>query len=252
MPIPKLVAHRGFMHRYPENSRRGLHAALEAGACFIEFDVQMNADEEFIVIHDDNFERTAGLQQSVFSTTSKDCLAISVHEQSRFGLQFYPEPVASLTDILELISNHPEATALVEIKEESLQYWGLVTVMDKLLTVLNTYARQCTLISFDDAAIEYTRQHSKLATGWVLHQYDQTHYHRALQLQADILMCNYKKIPPDESPWREFRRWMLYDITSPELAIRYGKQGIELIETADIGGMLQNPVLKKMACLHGV
>lgn len=252
MPTPKLVAHRGFMHRYPENSRRGLHAALKSGACFIEFDVQMNADEDFIVIHDDNFERTAGLKRSVFTTTTKDCLAISVHEESRFGQQFYPEPVSGLTDILELISNYPESTALVEIKEESLQHWGLVTVMDKLLAVLNTYARQCTVISFDDAAIEYARQHSNLATGWVLHQYDQTHYHRARQLQADILMCNFRKIPPGELPWSEFKHWMLYDITQPELAIHFGKQGIELIETADIGGMLQNPVLKKRACLHAV
>ncbi len=252
MPIPKLVAHRGFMQCYPENTRCGLQAALESGACFIEFDVQMNADQDFIVIHDDNFERTAGLQQSVFNTTSKDCLEISVHEPERFAEQFYPETICSLTDILEQIENYPQTTAFVEIKQASLQHWGLNRVMDKLLTVLKPYASHCMLICFDDAAIEYTKFNSDLATGWVLHKYDQAHYHRAQQLQADILMCNYRKIPHGESPWREFKRWMLYDIIDPEMAIQYGTQGVELIETADIGGMLQNPMLKKMACLDGL
>ncbi|MCG6866062.1 MAG: hypothetical protein LJE58_11615, partial [Thiogranum sp.] len=37
------------MHRYPENSRPGLQAALEAGACWLEFDVQMCPDGEFVV-----------------------------------------------------------------------------------------------------------------------------------------------------------------------------------------------------------
>ena len=252
MPIPELVAHRGFMQCYPENTRRGLRAALEAGACFIELDVQMNADGDFIVIHDDNFKRTAGVRKSVFSTTTSDCIKTSVHEPHRFNEQFYPEPAARLTDILELIKSFPKAIALVEIKVESLQHWGLARVMDQLLGDLDSHAGQCVVISFADVAIEYTRQKSNLQTGWVLHKYDQSHYLRALQLQADILICNYTKLSRGKAPWRDFKRWMLYDITDPDLAIHYGNQGVELIETADIAGMLKNPLLKKKACPHAL
>ena len=252
MTTPKLVAHRGYLQHFPENSLHGIQAALESGACYIEFDVQMNADQDFIVIHDDNFSRTAGLEQSVFTATNATCAAISIHEPDRFNKQFHPEPVSLLSDILELTMHFPQATALVEIKEESLQHWGLDVVMDKLLQQLKEHAGQCMVISFDDAAIEYTQQHSDLATGWVLHKYDEAHYRRAKQLAADILMCNYKKLPPGEAPWQDFNRWMLYDITDPELAIHYGELGVELIETADIGGMLKNSTLKKMAYAHGL
>ena len=252
MTTPKLVAHRGYMQHFPENSLRGLQAALESGACYIEFDVQMNTDQDFIVIHDDNFSRTAGLGQSVFTASTATCLAISVHEPNRFGKQFHPEPVSLLTDILELTKQFPQTTTLVEIKEESLQHWGLELVMDKLLRQLKEHANQCMIISFDASAIEYTKQHSDLVTGWVLHKYDQAHYRRAKQLKADILMCNYRKLPRGKAPWPDFKRWMLYDITDPELAIHYGELGVELIETADIDGMLKNPTLKKMACTHGI
>ena len=57
--IPALVAQRGYMHTYPENTWLGLEAALKAGACWIEFDLQMCADGRFVLLHDADFKRTA-------------------------------------------------------------------------------------------------------------------------------------------------------------------------------------------------
>ena len=37
----RLIAHRGYAARYPENTRESLAAAVEAGARYIEFDVQL-------------------------------------------------------------------------------------------------------------------------------------------------------------------------------------------------------------------
>ena len=55
--IPVLVAHRGYMERYPENSLSSIRAALESGACMVEFDVQMDAAGRLVLLHDDNFKR---------------------------------------------------------------------------------------------------------------------------------------------------------------------------------------------------
>jgi len=49
-PVPQLVAHRGDMQQYPENSWPALRAAVEAGACWLEFDVQMCADGSFVLL----------------------------------------------------------------------------------------------------------------------------------------------------------------------------------------------------------
>ena len=48
MKIPQLVGHRGYMAEYPENTLVGIEAALQTGACLVEFDVQMSGQGELI------------------------------------------------------------------------------------------------------------------------------------------------------------------------------------------------------------
>ena len=227
------------MLRYPENTWPALHAALEAGADFIEFDLQMNADLEFIVIHDADFQRTSGVQQSVFTADTNLCRGLSVHHPQRFGEAFNPLKVSLLGEILELTALYPKATALVEIKSQSLEHWGLERVMAALLKQLEPFQEQCVLITFSAAAIEYTQQHSALRTGWVFEEYDETHRAQAAILKPDYLMTDYELIPEGQAPWPEFARWMLYDIVDTEIALRYSQMGVELIETADIAGLKQ-------------
>ncbi len=45
--------HRGCAARYPENSIEGVCAALAAGAFAVEIDVQLTADEQLVVLHDE-------------------------------------------------------------------------------------------------------------------------------------------------------------------------------------------------------
>lgn len=222
------------MQRFPENTRRGLAEALEAGADYIEFDLQMNADRELIVIHDDNFVRTAGINLSVFSADTRTCREISVHQPDRFGDRYQPEPVTILAEILPLLARYPATRAMVEIKEESIAHWGLETVMTPLINALEPRRGQCVLISFSVQAIAWTQRNSSLATGWVLRKYDQASRQRAAALQPDYLMADYELLAPGEPPWPEFRHWMLYDIVDPVIAIEYAQMGVELIETADI------------------
>lgn len=226
------------MQQYPENTRPALHAALEAGADYVEFDLQMNADFELMMIHDDNFLRTSGVAQSVFSAGTDLCRRISVHHPTRFGEAFKPLKISTLAEILALIAQYPGVIALIEIKGESLNHWGLARVMDILLAQLAPYQEQCVLISFSAEAIEYTQQHSKLKTGWVLEDYDAAHRVRAASLQADYLMTDYELLPEGQAPWPEFARWMLYDIVDTDIARTYGDMGVELIETADIASMV--------------
>jgi glycerophosphoryl diester phosphodiesterase len=41
---------------------------------------------------------------------------------------------------------------------------------------------------------------------------------------------------------------MLYDISDPDLALQWADKGAELIETRDIGTMLQHPLLQQRRC----
>ncbi len=246
---PLLVAHRGYMHRYPENTWRSLEAALQAGACWVEFDIQLCADGNFILLHDDNFERTSGINSSPFDLASHQ-IQLSVHQPEKFGNRHDKTPVATLVDTLDKLSDYPSAHAMVELKQESIDHWGLVSVMENLLPVLNNHKTQCCLISFNSEALNWCRTHSNLQIGWVLDNYDTRGREIAKQLAPDFLICNYRKIPENTSLWNSTSQWMLYDITDPDAALDWAQRGATLIETADIGKLLQHPVLGQRSCTH--
>jgi len=250
--VPQLVAHRGYMEKYPENSWMGLKAAMDAGACWIEFDVQMCRDGKFILLHDASLKRTAKIEKTVFEIDLKDLKTTSVHEQDRFKHKYYPLPVTTLETVLRKLSHYSQITVMIEIKKESLKYWGVPKVMDALLDILAPHADSCILLSFSYEALEYAREHSTMKIGWVLDKFDNEHKQRALKLLPEYLACNHLKLPDNELPWPGQWQWMLYDITSVKDALLWGKLGIDLIETRDIGTMLRDETLLQNACYHGV
>jgi len=250
--IPKLVAHRGFMENYPENSLLGLEMSLKAGACMVEFDVQMNADHELVVVHDSDLQRTAGLADSVFNLTASELSSVSVHEPERFGNKFLKTPVPTLKQVMELVTGYPSATAFVEIKDESLTRWGLDHVMDVLQKELEPYASQSVIIAYSLNALQVVKQRGLYPTGWVLGIFDEASHQKANQLNPQYLICNHRKITEANEPWQGDWSWMLYDITDPELALQWAQRGVALIETRDIGVMLQHAELRKESCSYGL
>jgi len=251
-PIPQLVAHRGYMQQYPENTWSALEAALQAGACWLEFDVQMCADGHFILLHDADFSRTGGDPRSAFDTDSQALRDISVHEPDRLGERFFPEAAPGLDTVLQRLAAFPNAHAMVEIKDESLHHWGLEKVMNALLKILTPFQRQCILIAHSDAALGYAQQQGDMDTGWVVRSYDQQHLERANRLGPQFLICNASRVPPGETPWRGNWQWMLYNINDPQSALQWSARGVALIETRDIKTMLQHPLLASKACQHGL
>lgn len=250
--IPKLVAHRGYMKRYPENSFVGLETSLKSGACMVEFDIQMNADHEFILLHDSDFRRTAARPEVLFDLKTSALSDISAHEPERFGDQFLTTPVPTLKQIMELVASYPDAMAFIEIKDESLTHWGLDFVMDKLHHALKHYVTQSVIIAFNSAALHHVKQRDLYRTGWVVKNYDEIHHQIADHLQPDYLICNHQKISDDIGLWQGNWSWMLYDITDPDLALQWASKGSEFIETCDIGSMLHHEELKKGSCDHGL
>ncbi len=236
---PKLVAHRGYPDRYPENTLTGFQAAIDAGARYIEFDVQMTADQQFVVIHDDDLRRTAGIALSVFDADLATLQTISVHEPDRFADKYEPCFIASLVAVMEQIQQYDEVTAFVELKQESIDRWGLPEVVSALLDVIQTYARQCILISYNHEALAYARQQSDIRTGWVLQRYDASHRAIAERLQADYLICNQSKVADEQQLWPDLGSWMLYGVETPELVSTWTQRGVAYLETDCIGQLLE-------------
>ncbi len=243
MAIPYLVAHRGLMETYPENTMVSLESALLSGATYIEFDVQCTADGQLVVFHDTELLRTTGVKGSLFEMTYDELKHIRAHEPERFSLAFFNQHIPLLTDVVKLLQAHPRVTAFIEIKEETLKHYGTNQIMPDLLKILDIVHSQCVIISFAESAIEYTKNNSDFLNGWVLHNYNDISHQIAKNLKPDYLIVNHRKIPKDTDPWPGNWHWMVYDITDPELALHYASHNIPLIETRNISRMLEHPVL---------
>lgn len=55
----QIVAHRGYSGVYPENTMLSFRKAVEVGADQIELDIQLSADGEVVIMHDERVDRTS-------------------------------------------------------------------------------------------------------------------------------------------------------------------------------------------------
>lgn len=246
--IPTLVAHRGFLHRYPENSWPALKAAARAGACWIECDVQMCADGSFLLLHDADFRRTGADPRSPFALDARTSQSISVHCPQTLGERFAPTPPPRLEAVLDWLATQEALRLMVEIKRESLQHFGHEPVIEKLVRALQAQADRCRLISFDRKALALARRLGGPEIGWVLPAWNAHHQARASELAPASLICNQKRIPPGASLWPGDWEWMVYDILDADTALALAARGVKLVETGDIEQLLADPRLAPGAC----
>lgn len=64
-----VIAHRGANSEAPENTLISFSKAAEIGADYIEFDIRLTKDNEIIIMHDENTERTTGYNGLVKNMT---------------------------------------------------------------------------------------------------------------------------------------------------------------------------------------
>ena len=240
MQNPELVAHRGFSHEYPENSKSAFQAAIDCGCRFLELDVQISKDKQAIVIHDTNTKRTGTRDLDILGNVWDELKNETIGEPARFGDKFENEKLYLLDDFVKLLQENPSVHAFIEIKEESIDKLSVNTVLEIISTSIKSVKKQCSLISFDSAVLFEAKETLDFPIGYVLYRYDDTRYEIAQKLSPDILICNYEKIPDIEgSLWQGPWDWFLYEIIEPELANKWARRGVKYIETMQIGPMIK-------------
>ena len=70
-PAKTVIAHRGASSYAPENTLPAFRLALEMGADFIEYDVQVTKDQQLVILHDETLERTTNVEE-VFPTRCRN------------------------------------------------------------------------------------------------------------------------------------------------------------------------------------
>ena len=228
----RLVAHRGDMATYPENSLLALCKAAELGFTHIELDIQVSNDLIPIVIHDDSLKRTAAVDKQV-NTLSAD-------EITSYELIYNGEYVENQLNIVTLeqavdhLNKFSDINLYVEVKNESIENFGLETVMSSVLKAVDDAKFNIVIISFSAEAVQFTQQRSTHCVGWVLRKYNDQYREIAKSIQPDYLYCNVKKIFNPSKLWKGEWKWALYDVKDPKKAKELLEVGVDLIETGDI------------------
>jgi glycerophosphoryl diester phosphodiesterase len=237
---PELVAHRGNAAEYPENTLPALRSALELGARYVEFDVQLTADRQPILLHDSNLKRTAGIDRNALEMTWQELSEVSVNEEQRFLKRYTDVGIPTLAQAASLLATYPHATAFVELKRASLRTFGHEVVVRKVCETLKPIARQCVIISFDLAAVHHVRQVSSYRIGWVLSDYSNLSALKCEALAPDYVFCDHQLLSEGTSKlWRGPWRWAIYEVTTRKLAMDLAARGVKLIETMAVRAMLR-------------
>lgn len=241
MNTNNLIAHRGDNTNYPENTLKAIEEALKAGATSFEFDVQMNGDKSLVAFHDKDFSRMSGHHdEKIYEVSDDEMSRISIHEPKQFDKQHYPTRVSHIDEIIELMKRYPKAQAYVEIKDESLEHWGVEFVMKKLCQKLKELEKQAIIISFNVAALAYTKSHSNLRIGLVFEDYSEAYLAIASELQPEFMICWYRILPKGKV-WPGSWKWMVYTINEVGLAKQLLNRGdIDFVETDDIQLLLKS------------
>ena len=110
MTVPAMVihaAHRG--DRFPPNSQGGLRDSLEAGARYVEVDINPLADGEYALLHDRFLEAETDGRGSVAAATGESVRGLRRHWRG----ELTDERVATLSDAVALAAGAP---TLVELQ----------------------------------------------------------------------------------------------------------------------------------------
>ena len=95
----EITAHRGASAVAPDNTLASIQKAIEAGADWVEVDVQETADGEVVVFHDSDFKKVAGSDLKIWDATRADIEQLDIG--SWFAPEFRGERVPTLSQVLE-------------------------------------------------------------------------------------------------------------------------------------------------------
>lgn len=100
LPPFTIFAHRGASLHAPENTISAFNLAIQQGAHAIELDVMLSADNEAVVIHDNNVDRTTNGSGQVMNLSLADIRTLDAG--SYFDAKFMGEKIPTLEEVLSI------------------------------------------------------------------------------------------------------------------------------------------------------
>lgn len=211
----RIVAHRGNAMEHRENSVAAIRSAIELGARFVEFDVQMSSDMVPVLMHDACLLRMYGKDRDSVDTSAQGLRALGVE---------------SLSEGIEVLG---EATAFVEIKREGIAKFGARAVVDRVCDICSP--DRCVIISFDHQAALLARARG-YQIGFVLSDLGEETRSSCYANLPEYVFVDQKHVT--RNVWPGFL-WVSYEVVDKPMATRLMGYGVHLLETMRVRQLIQ-------------
>ena len=145
------IAHRGYVYKGVENSIEALEGAAEVGANYVELDILLTKDNKFVVMHDYNLKRLAGINKQVKDMNYDEVVGLPIKQGD------YTSKIPSLEEfvnkakalnmklVIELKPHGGEPSNYIdilieEIKRLKLENYKFMSLNSKVMEELETKA----------------------------------------------------------------------------------------------------------------
>ena len=238
----KLVAHRGYQAKYPENTALSLNQAIAAGARFIELDVQFSLDQLPIIYHDTNLSRVSGANIEIATSLREQLLEYPAYEPERLGEQFIEELISPLEALVAILQNHPQVTAFVELKDESIAHCGREIITESVQAILQCVMSQVVIMSFDYQLAVAAREADWPWVGVVLRNWTELDHPLVSRARPDYIYVDHQLVPPDfdreSTPQLNNCQLVTYEVGNNQLAQELLRRGVDMLETFEIAQLI--------------
>jgi glycerophosphoryl diester phosphodiesterase len=238
----ELVAHRGYRAKYPENTALSINKAIDAGALYVELDVQFSQDKLPIIYHDTTLSRVSGSDKSVFACKRDELLTYPAYEPERLGDKFIDEKISPLEDLVAILEANPDVKAFVELKDESIDHCGRKLMLDSVQQILHPVADRTVIMSFDYSLVLGARESGWPLVGLTLKQWDDLYLEEVKAAEPDFIYTDHLIIPTecDFAAIEALRDATLvaYEVGSQALGYSLLDRGVDMLETFEIEALL--------------
>lgn len=226
----KTIAHRGYVAKGVENSIEALEGAAEVGADYVEFDIILTKDNKFVVMHDYNLKRLAGLNKRVQDMNFDEVVGLTIKQGD------YTSKIPSLEEfvtkakelnmnlVIELKPHGAEPSNYIdilldEVKRLKLENYKFMSLNSKVMEELETKAPNLETgyviplqfgnfhhsnvdffviedFSYRDRLVEQARKENKQVFVWTIN--DSALITRYLQSPADGIITDEPELVKDE------------------------------------------------------
>lgn len=237
MTKPTFIAHRGYASAYPENTLIAIEAAREAGAQYVEVDIQLSSDHIPVLFHDRDLQRLCQQDGAIHNYTFSQLEKFNVSYSERFANQYLENKITSLEEFITYLKKHPKLNAFIELKRAMIDEFGEANVLATLLPMFEGMQKQISFISYNSEILKIIHNSSHYTTGIVIDSWKE--YDKSAGWDSEWVFCSAEGLPENNAELEIKAKIAVFEVGNIGLAKHLLAKGIFYLETFRIKEMLE-------------